>query len=168
MKKGKRFAALLLSLCMAAGVTAGLPVRQNVQAETIRDGDYQYTQLDNGTVEITRYSGADAAVTIPGELGGKPVSSIGEHAFSYRPNLTELTIPDSVAAIGQQAFLNCTGLSQITLPANVTNIKTNAFAGCTALADIQADSANAVYVSDQGVLYNKAGTELLICPGLVI
>lgn len=164
MKKGKRFAALLLSLCMAAGVTAGLPVRQNVQAETIRDGDYQYTQLDNGTVEITRYSGADAAVTIPGELGGKPVSSIGEHAFSYRPNLTELTIPDSVAAIGQQAFLNCTGLSQITLPANVTNIKTNAFAGCTALADIQADSANAVYASDQGVLYNKAGTELLICP----
>ena len=115
-------------------------------------------------MEITRYSGADAAVTIPGELGGKLVSSIGEHAFSYRPNLTELTIPDSVAAIGQQAFLNCTGLSQITLPANVTNIKTNAFAGCTALADIQADSANAVYASDQGVLYNKAGTELLICP----
>lgn len=164
MKKGKKLAAILLAFCMAAGVAAGPAVRQNVQAETIRDGDYQYTQLDNGTVEITRYSGADAAVTIPGELGGWPVSSIGEHAFSYRANITELTIPDSVANIGQQAFLNCTGISQITLPANVANIKTNAFAGCTRLAEIQADSANAVYASDDGVLYNKAGTELLICP----
>jgi hypothetical protein len=44
---------------------------------------------------------------------GKGVRTIGYGAFRNNPNLTEITIPDSVTRIGERAFENC-GLTSIT------------------------------------------------------
>ncbi len=44
-------------------------------------GDYEYEILDDGTVEITEYSGFAKNLAIPGTIAGKTVSSIGDLAF---------------------------------------------------------------------------------------
>ena len=47
----------------------------------LHSGDYAYALLDDGTVEITSYGGADTEIVIPDTLDGKPVTAIGELAF---------------------------------------------------------------------------------------
>ena len=57
----------------------------------------------------------DKELIIPSEYNAKPVTSIGERAFSWCTGLTSVTIPDSVTSIGKYAFYSCTGLTSITV-----------------------------------------------------
>ena len=103
------------------------------------DGTYEglhYNVTDTGEIEIAKCN-KDAAtvVNIPTEIDGKPVTSIGKHAFSGF-SLTEITIPDSVASIGEYAFYGCTSLTEITIPDSVTSIGDCSFWGCTSLTEI--------------------------------
>lgn len=73
--------------------------------------------------------------------------------------------------IEDEAFKNCTGLSSITLPARLSELKVNEethtmsiFSGCTALTHINVERGNQIYASNDGVITNKAGTELIFCP----
>ena len=64
------------------------------------------------------------------------ITSIGEWAFSWNPNLKSVTLPDSVTSIGDRAFLQCTGLETVDIPANVTEIGAYAFTYCKKLTAI--------------------------------
>ena len=99
-------------------------------------GDFQYSVLDDGTVEITGYNSSAEKVDIPKTIDGKSVTSIGEIAFSYCDSLTSITIPDSVTSIGESAFNGCTSLTSITIPNGVTSIGGWAFSGCTSIKSI--------------------------------
>ena len=97
---------------------------------------YEYDILDDGTVEITSYNGEDENVTIPSEIDGKKVTSIGYGAFKgefnyeteqYESNLISVTIPNSVTSIGNSAFCGCSSLTSITIPNSVTSIGDCAF-----------------------------------------
>ena len=101
-------------------------------AETF--GDYTYTVLGDGTVEITEYNGeSDAELVIPSELDGKKVTSIGEAAFGFA-EITSVTIPDGVTSIGDKAFRHCTSLETVSVPDSVKTIGNYAFNECGALA----------------------------------
>jgi fibronectin type 3 domain-containing protein len=102
------------------------------------------------------------AVTIPGS-----VTSIGDYAFAYCSSLATATFttPSIVATIGEGAFASCTALTSVTIPGSVTVIGTYAFHACTALTSITVDPVNPNYASVDGVLYNKANTTLIQCPG---
>ena len=63
-------------------------------------------------------------------------TSIGNYAFHYCTNLTNITIPNSVTSIGDEAFNCCTKLINITIPNSVTSIGYNAFSYCTSLTNI--------------------------------
>ena len=102
-------------------------------------GDFKYSVLDDGTVEITGYNGSAEKVDIPEAIDGKSVTSIGNFAFS-----------------------NCASLTSITIPNSVTNIGGRTFYGCTSLTAINVATGNQNYVSVNGVLYNKDKT-ILIC-----
>ena len=98
------------------------------------------------------------SITIPNS-----VTSIGEDAFYYCAALKSITIPNSVTSIGNFAFGNCWDLKSVTIPNSVTSIGIGVFSGCT-LTDINVDNNNATYSSDNGVLFNKTKTTLLIYP----
>ena len=66
-------------------------------------------------------------LTIPSEYNGKPVTSIGESAFSYCTGLTSVTIPDSVTSIGDYAFDGCENLSSVIIPNSIEDIGDSAF-----------------------------------------
>jgi hypothetical protein len=114
-------------------------------------------------VEITRYTGEDAYVTIPDTIEGYPVTIIGNSAFSDHPELTGITIPESVKIIGNNAFGYCDKLSDITIPDSVTDIGNCPFISCNGLTQITVNS-NANYTSQDGVLFNKTKTHLIQYP----
>ena len=66
--------------------------------------DYEYSVLDDGTVEITKYTGSESKVAVPDEIDSKSVTKIGSGAFSRCAKLESITIPDSVSKIGNKAF----------------------------------------------------------------
>ena len=93
------------------------------------------------------------------------VTIIGNSAFSGCSGLTSIAIPNSVTSIGYHAFYNCIGLTEITIPYSVTSIGSGAFLGCSNLAEINVEPQNTNYKSENGVLFNKAKTELIWYPG---
>ena len=92
------------------------------------------------------------------------VTSIGNSAFSYCTSLAGVTIPNSVTSIENSAFSYCTSLASIIIPNSVTSIGQWAFSGCTSLTAINVDTANTTYSSQDGILYNKAKTEIVLVP----
>jgi len=103
------------------------------------------------------------------------VKSISAGMFLGCSSLTNIVIPNSVTIIDFYAFSGCTSLTSITIPNSVTNISNIAFAACsmtfyapacTSLTSINVAEGNANYSSEDGVLYNKEKTELILClPG---
>ncbi len=86
------------------------------------------TTTNNGAITITGFAGSLAsALTIPGTLGGLPVTRIGPRAFYFCPMLTNVVIPDSVTSIGDYAFNSCGSLNSVVFGAGVTNIGNFAF-----------------------------------------
>ena len=77
---------------------------------------------------------------------------------------TDIVIPAGATAIASYAFEGKDQVVKLTIPASVTTIESGAFADLTSLTAVTVDEANTVYSSTSGVLYNKAGTELLLVP----
>ena len=96
------------------------------------DGGYTVTGIGTCT---------DKELIIPSEYNAKPVTSIGNEAFSRCAGLTSITIPDSVTSIGDSAFSGCTGLTSIVIPDSVTSIGYQAFYDCTGLTSITIPSS---------------------------
>lgn len=72
-------------------------------------------------------------------------------------------IPDSVDTVMIYAFSNCTSLSKISIGANVMDFRP-ALDECVNLTKITVSSSNSWYTASNDMLYNKAKTQLLICP----
>ena len=123
----------IMACLLVAGVLCILPSAK-VMAET--EGDYEYEELTDGTVAITKYKGIETEVVIPDKLGGKSVTGIGEWAFDFRREITSIMIPNSVTNIGESAFRMCSGLTNITIPDSVTSIGVAAFEDCSGLTSI--------------------------------
>jgi len=71
---------------------------------------------------------------------------------------------NELTAFPANTFTNCANLTSITLPDSVTSIDGRAFSGCTSLAAINVNSSNAKYSSNEGILFNKDKTILLLFP----
>ena len=126
----KNFIPCFLLAIVAAVLTAWqFEIRSSAEVS----GDYEYSIDSDGAV-ITKYNGSDETVTIPSELNGYPVTSIGDYAFRGC-SLTGITIPNSVTSIGDSAFFCCPKLTSVTLN-RVTSIGNLAFGWCNKLTDV--------------------------------
>ncbi len=134
---GKKLMMMVAAVAAAVGAWAA--------TETV--GGYTWTyQISGDTAEIygTGYPSympaispsPTGAVTIPSTLGGKPVTSIGNFAFSRCSGLTSVTIGNGVTSIGYEAFYGCSGLTSVTIPDSVTSIGNGAFSGCSGLTSV--------------------------------
>lgn len=93
------------------------------------------------------------------------VTNIGNYAFYGCTGMTEIILPDNVTDIGERAFSNCTGFTSINIPEKCTSIGRYAFLDCTSLTGIWVDKNNTAYSNDDdGVLFNKEKTELIVAP----
>ena len=172
IKSVKRLGAAVLSaVMMLTAVATPLGDKLPVVSERVADvasaetyGDFQYSVLDDGTVEITKYIGSAEKVDIPEKIDGKSVTSIGSSVFRGCKRLSSITIPNCVTSIDSFAFRDCTSLKSITIPNSVTSIYYDAFRGCTSLTAINVANRNQNYVSVNGVLYDKDKTVIIRYP----
>jgi uncharacterized repeat protein (TIGR02543 family) len=102
---------------------------------------------------------AMTSISLPATL-----TSIGEYAFASSTSLDAISIPDGVVSIGEWAFSNSESLETINLPASVNNIGNTAFQDSLNLENINVNSANTDFASVNGVLFNKALTQLEAYP----
>ncbi|MBP0970497.1 MAG: leucine-rich repeat domain-containing protein, partial [Oscillospiraceae bacterium] len=172
MKKKRLYSMLcawLFSTLAIGGNISALPLIPasvlTASATETTDQGLQY-EITDGEIRITGHTDdLPAAVVIPDEIGGVPVTGIGDNAFSWCEKLTSVTLPDSLTRIGVGAFAGCTHLTDITIPKNVTSIASPAlFSYCDALRSIAVDPDNTAYASADGVLFNKDLTQLLRYP----
>ncbi|HIU99041.1 MAG TPA: leucine-rich repeat protein [Candidatus Limadaptatus stercoripullorum] len=130
--------------------------------------------------------GADAAA-VPGTLTSVTVTGAVEavdfaqfganievtlNGLTYK-NGVLVSVPEGTGAvvvipgatgIAADAFKAPAGVKSVDIPASVTDIADGAFAGMTALTAITVAAENGAYSSTDGVLYDKAGTTLLLVP----
>lgn len=88
-------------------------------------------EFDKSTGIITKYIGEETNVTIPSEIDGFPVISIGHRTFMFCKSIKSISIPDSVTSIGESAFAFCESLKSVSLPGSV-DIEPIAFWECPA------------------------------------
>ena len=150
----KRLLSAMLAVAMLFGSAAALPKNcfsenTNISASAAKSGVYKYKILKDGTVEITDYSGAASSVTIPSQISGRTVTSIGEGAFSFqniiigydpRKQPLSIRIPDTVKTIEKNAFESCEELKSMILGKNITSIGDDAFRDCSSLKSISLPS----------------------------
>jgi hypothetical protein len=93
------------------------------------------------SVTITRYTEDAAALSIPEQIQGLPVTAIGDRAFAGNFSLVIVFIPSSVTVIGNSTFMGCSSLTSITV-----------------------DSNNPAFVSIDGVLFDKSIRTIISYP----
>ena len=89
---------------------------------------------------------------------------IGRSAFTDCDKLSLVTFPESLEEIGEQGFFQCQNLLSVTIPAGVKKIGAAAFSGCRNLEAVTVDGRNTEYVSENGVLFDKNKTVLMLHP----
>ena len=163
----KRLISLLVAVCMMitmlplSAVTAfAADTSSSPDPEEIV-GDYKYAYTVNGgNATITKFLGpvdseghVDSTnngpyyIEIPSELGGHPVTGLGEYSFAANPydghqgnplcsKIRSVTIQQNVTSIGDRAFDGCSALTTLSLGEKIKTIGNYAFENCTSLTGV--------------------------------
>jgi len=126
----------------------------------VEDGNTVYHSKDNCIIQTntkTLIAGCKNSI-IPADGS---VAQIGNYAFAWCYDLTSIEIPSTVTSIGNNAFAWCDDLTSIEIPSSVTSLGKNVFYTSTGLQSITVDGNNPNYMSLDGNLYSKDGTELI-------
>ncbi len=96
-------------------------------------------------LEITGAAAPGARLWIPAEIGGLPVVSIGDHAFSGLEEIREARLPESVREVKDFAFYYCRNLERLTLSDGVKDYHHGVTKQCRALRRIDVTFAGDSY-----------------------
>ncbi len=188
MKKLKKFLSGLLSCCLFL-----LPVPAHAE-EVIQtsggyssDGLWYYNDYGDGTVSVVCQDSTIEEAVVPSQIDGHVITMVEldcfkdntrlrkvtlpdtitvleDYAFYLCSGLEEINIPASVEKFGFQTFYGCSSLKEISVPAGLTEIEGYTFDGCTALEAVHVSQKNQNYKDEDGVLFTKDGTELIVYP----
>ena len=88
-------------------------------------------------IEITGYETSVAHLNVPGEIDGIKVEAIGNHSFSGRSDIVQVTLPDSIRTLYGFAFHNCRNLKKISLYDSIDDYYDGVCRQCDSLRDIE-------------------------------
>jgi hypothetical protein len=111
-------------------------------------------------IPVGTFIGCEELISVDLPAG---ITEIGGGAFGGCKKLSSVTLPASLERLANGVFAR-SGLESIHIPEKVIQIGDQVFSNCEKLAAIHVDNANSAYLSDDGVLFNKAKTTLLQYP----
>lgn len=113
----KKIISLTLSILLILILTLSL-CACGKSASPVEDFEYEF---NDGTVTITGYIGTDLQIVVPDTIEQRPVTVIGEKAFSGY-DMTSIVIPEGVTTIEEDAFSQCSMLENIKFPDSLKEI----------------------------------------------
>ena len=150
----KTIFAIGLVLCLVASLASCATTSSGIKDAESMEGDVDGTSID------WSYDADSKTLTIDGE-GDIPdcespadvwwyavrhcveeieisdgITSIGDYAFYYCPELEKIEIPQSVTSFGELSFAFCSSLEALELPAGLESIGDSCFEACTSLGGI--------------------------------
>ncbi len=91
---------------------------------------YEYEDTPRG-IRLLRYIDFDdAVIAVPGSIGGRKVTEIGNHAFKGCVGIGKIIISEGIEVLGNGVFLNCKELREVVLPGTLKRIGTADPTGC--------------------------------------
>jgi hypothetical protein len=79
-------------------------------------------------------------VVIPAKVSYEGINynvvGIGSLAFYYSPNLTSVSMPNSITSMGSNVFLGCTNLATVSLSNGLSRIPDDTFTGCNNIVKV--------------------------------
>ena len=176
------FGSGIQTLCFAENSQLGV-ISKNAFANT---KSLSSMTVPASVTEIQAYAFDHSAISHLDFAEGSVLKLIGRNAFDTTA-LTEISLPDTLEKIDYYAFNSTaalrsvsfgtgadlmiygyafynSGLQTVTVPANVTYLGEYVFAFCRSLQSITVEEANTAYSSEGGVLFDKTGTRLVVCP----
>ena len=151
----------------------------------VSEGNENYSSEDGilynkDKTELIAYPSASGDLYLP-----ETITTIGDWAFGYCPNLETVTIPASVteidygafndcrnlqsveilgniSVIQSRTFENCESLESITIPGSVTCIESGAFNGCENLEQVIFEDTTGWYVSEYQDSENKEPIDVTV------
>lgn len=148
----------LYSECLANGKN----LKKVIIPDTIKS-IYVDTFLNSEKLEIIEVSsGNDTYASHDGILYSKD--------YTYMVTCPEgkrgtVTIKDGAEYICDNSFFNARNVTSIVIPASVYDIGPMAFYGTTSLQNFNVSSSNKTFTYSDGILYDKAKTEVIDCVG---
>jgi len=124
--------AFVLSACGEKKYNDGRP---NISVAPSSDFKYKVMETRENEIILFKYLKDDECVSIPDEIDGKKVTTIGAYCFS-KSKIKEVIIPDTVTEVRTYAFARCENLEKVYWSDNVTLIESYAFAYCPNLEKI--------------------------------
>ena len=133
-----------------------------------KEGFY-YASDGDLTARIIQYDGFESNITVPSQIDGYQVTSLGDSSFLYGERYSgvpvkSILLPETLETIGKSAFNSCGSIETITIPSSVNKIGDFVFTACSSLKEIKVKAGNGQYASSDGVLYDKGLKDLLYYP----
>ncbi len=114
-----------------ATLPEGLTIRSSGQGIVLPgETPAEEFDFDTSTGWILKYLGHAAAVNVPAEIDGVPVTDIFDYAFEDADNTYQLTLPEGITVIPDSAFASMNSLERVILPAGLKKIDREAFKYC--------------------------------------
>ena len=136
----KTILLLTLALCLCC-----------VFCTALADEDYTVDSRNR----ITKYTGPGGDVTVPAEIGGKPVTTVQRAVFMNNGSVTSLRFEEGIQSIGDSATYKTSALTEVVLPDSLGAIAGGNFNGCPLLTEITLP-ANLCYVGESCFAFDKA------------
>lgn len=134
--------ALMVLLCnMICFGAADFDLAQT-EKNIVTIGDWVLEKIENGTRwEMDEYIGPGGEVTVPWQLNGIMVVSLGNHCFANNTDVKSVVTTSPPWKIGEYCFIDCTSLEKVVLNQMLDNIGTGAFSGTSSLKDINLEDS---------------------------
>ena len=90
------------------------------------------------------------------------ITELSSYLFTNCIKLQNFEIPVNVTKISECSFSSCREINSIKISKNLQEININAFNNCTKLNNIEIDKENKNFNFENGILFNKEKTQMII------
>ena len=135
--------------------------------EILPSEPFEYIEQNGGLYITGCRIDQEETLEIPSEIDGKPVKgvmSLESYNYSKIRYVKNIIIPDSVVTLGENAFINADNLETITIGSGVNNLDSDMFSYHRLLSNIKVSNNNPYYCDENGIVYNKEKTALVVYP----